>query len=188
MTKILIAGGSLSGLLTGLALARRGLACQLLDPQGFDAEAPREATFREDVRTTALSLASWRYFGELGLTRELEPFAQPITHIRVAQRDRSGGLSSRTLDFGPEVRPEGAPFGSIIPNGQLLRVLREACRAASRITLTRGRLKGVRSGHATRRSRGTNLYRRGFASDCLRRAAVAVPRGGFDSDSGVGLW
>ena len=151
MTKILIAGGSLSGLLTGLSLARRGLACQLLDPQGFDeAGEAGEASPRKDVRTTALSLASWRYFGELGLTRFLEPVAQPITHIRVAQRDQSGGLSSRTLDFGPEVRPEGAPFGSIIPNGRLLRVLREACRATSRLTLTRGRLKAFEA--ATQRA------------------------------------
>ena len=119
---IVVVGGGLAGGLAGLALARAGFSCAVVD--AGDPASMRSAAF--DGRTTAISYASARVFRRLGLWDVVEDEAEPIRDIlvtdgRARTRFDDGAVSSFALHFDSR-ELDGAPLGWIVEN----RILRNA--------------------------------------------------------------
>ncbi len=79
-TEALIIGGGLTGLTLGLALARGGVECVVVD--ALDPAAVTDAGF--DGRVSAIAFASCRMFRALNMWDDLAPHAQPINDIVVS--------------------------------------------------------------------------------------------------------
>jgi len=92
-TEAVIVGGGLVGLTLGLALARGGVECVVVD--ALDPAAVVDAGF--DGRVSAIAFASCRMFRALNMWEHLAPHAQPINDIVV------------TDSRGPGAADKGAP-------------------------------------------------------------------------------
>ncbi|MCI5038111.1 MAG: FAD-dependent oxidoreductase, partial [Donghicola eburneus] len=86
---ILIVGGGLAGPSLALALAQKGLTVTIID--ALPATTRAESGF--DGRSYALSLASQRLLGALGLWRDLADTAQPMLEIKVSDGRAGEGPS-----------------------------------------------------------------------------------------------
>jgi 2-octaprenyl-6-methoxyphenol hydroxylase len=118
---VLIVGGGLNGPVLALALAQAGLSSIVLDAQAVAARA--EPGF--DGRAYALSLASQRLLGALGLWGGIAQHAQPIEAIRISDGRPGEGASRLFLHFDGQEVDEG-PMGHIVEDRFLRRALIEA--------------------------------------------------------------
>ncbi|MFN0023994.1 MAG: UbiH/UbiF/VisC/COQ6 family ubiquinone biosynthesis hydroxylase [Parvularculaceae bacterium] len=119
----IIVGGGLAGGLAALALAGERLGIALIDSEAL--AHVRDAAF--DGRTTAIAYASARVFRRLGLWPAIEPYAEPIRDILVADGrapalGRAGASSAFHLHFDSRALKSGEPLGFIVEN----RILRSA--------------------------------------------------------------
>ena len=121
---VIIIGGSLIGLTQALALAAHGISSHVIDRA--DPEAMLDANF--DGRTSAISSASVKMFGAMGLGETLAGHGCPIEQIWV-----SDGLKPGALDFVPSA--EDGFLGQMYENRFLRRTLYEAAKAAPLIEL-----------------------------------------------------
>lgn len=94
-TDIIIGGGGMVGLTLGVALARGGFDVVVADP--IPQAAALDAKF--DGRVSALSYATVRMFGALGIWEHLAPHAQPIRDILVTDGKLGGEPSPFSLHF-----------------------------------------------------------------------------------------
>jgi 2-octaprenyl-6-methoxyphenol hydroxylase len=121
---IVIGGGGLAGLTLALAL-RQAVAGRLkivvCDP-AF-AHQPRP-----DDRAFALAAGGRRLFEALGLWDPIVPQAEPIREMIITDSRLNDPVRPVFLTFAGEVN-EGEPFASMVPQGALLRALREAALA-----------------------------------------------------------
>jgi 2-octaprenyl-6-methoxyphenol hydroxylase len=111
--ELLVVGGGLAGMTLALAAAGAGIETALVDRD------PPEARVAEpfDGRSTALAWASRQVFAALGLWPDLEPDAEPILEIRVAD-----GASPLFLHYDHALVGDH-PLGFIVENRVLRRAL-----------------------------------------------------------------
>src|SRR5690606_17598093 len=114
---IAIAGGGLTALTAAVVLARAGPAWRTTLLAG---DPPGDAI--SDARTMALSASSREVFATLGLSPGIAARSAAITDIQVSER---GGWGLARL--GPA--PGDAPFGQVIENSELIRLLAAAVAA-----------------------------------------------------------
>ncbi|MBU2957271.1 UbiH/UbiF/VisC/COQ6 family ubiquinone biosynthesis hydroxylase [Paracoccus sp. 1_MG-2023] len=106
---VLIAGGGLNGPTLAIALADAGLSVAVVDPRPASARA--DAAF--DGRAYALSIASTRLLGALGLWADLAPKAQPMRQIKASQGQPGSGAAPCFLHFDSAEIEEG-PVGHML--------------------------------------------------------------------------
>jgi 2-octaprenyl-6-methoxyphenol hydroxylase len=122
--ELLIAGGGLTGLILGAACAGAGLSVAVVDPQ------PPADLLSEgfDGRTSAIAYGSRRALEAIGLWSGIEPDAQPILEIRVADDE-----SPLFLHYDHRELETAEPLGYIVENHLLRRVLIEHVRSISNL-------------------------------------------------------
>lgn len=106
---ILIAGGGLNGTALAIALARAGLSVTLVEPMAVQTRA--DPGF--DGRGYALSVASQRLLGAVGVWGRVARDSQPILHITVSDGRAGAGASPLALDFDHAEIEEG-PMGHMV--------------------------------------------------------------------------
>ncbi len=124
---IAIAGGGLTALTAAAVLARAGPEWRialLADDSHAGADARSDAF--PEVRTMALSASSREVFAALGLWSAIAARSAAITDIQVSER---GGWGLARL--GPA--PGDAPFGQVIENAELVRLLAAAVAACPNV-------------------------------------------------------
>lgn len=124
-TEVAIAGGGMVGLTLGIALAKSGIACVVVD-----ALAPASAVAAKfDGRVSTFAFASCRMLAQLGLMTRLEGQTQPILDIMVSDGSLKGGASAAFLHFDHrEISDQ--PLGQLIEN----RHFRAALQAEADVT------------------------------------------------------
>ncbi|TAL07643.1 MAG: 2-octaprenyl-6-methoxyphenyl hydroxylase [Porticoccaceae bacterium] len=129
---IAIAGGGLTALTAAAVLARAGPEWRiaLLADDSHAGAASRGDAFPE-VRTMALSASSREVFAALGLWSAIAARSAAITDIQVSER---GGWGLARL--GPA--PGDAPFGQVIENAELVRLLAAAVAACPNVRRASG--------------------------------------------------
>ena len=130
---ILIVGGGLAGPSLALALAQQGLTVTIID--ALPATTRAESGF--DGRSYALSLASQRLLGALGLWRDLADTAQPMLEIKVTDGRAGEGPSPFWMHFDHAEIEEG-PMGYMVEDRHLRPVLLAAMDAEPNITQISG--------------------------------------------------
>ena len=177
---VLIVGGGLNGGALALALAEGGLTSALIDA-GPD-PAP-EAPF--DGRAYAIAHGSMRLLRALGLWGALEPDAQPILDIRVAEGRPGRGATSPTLHFDHAEIEEG-PMGWMVEDRHLRRALHAALAAEPRVSRVEDRVEAQEAGDAARLTlaSGRALTGRLIAGADGRRGGTAE-RAGIDRSVGA---
>ncbi|MBI2782625.1 MAG: FAD-dependent monooxygenase [Gammaproteobacteria bacterium] len=130
---IAIAGGGLTALTAAAVLARAGPEWRiaLLADDSHAGAASRGDAFPE-ARTMALSASSREVFAALGLWPAIAARSAAITDIQVSER---GGWGLARL--GPA--PGDAPFGQVIENAELIRLLAAAVAACPNVGRASGR-------------------------------------------------
>ena len=130
---IAIAGGGLTALTAAAVLARAGPEWRiaLLADDSHAGAASRSDAFPE-VWTMALSASSREVFAALGLWPAIAARSAAITDIQVSER---GGWGLARL--GPA--PGDAPFGQVIENAELVRLLAAAVAACPNVGRASGR-------------------------------------------------
>ncbi len=142
---ILITGGGLVGPLMALAASEAGLRACVID--ALPRETRADPAF--DGRAYAMALASCRMLRALGLWERLEPDAQPILDIRVADGRAGTGATSPVLHFDHAEIEEG-PMGHMIEDRHLRATLLDAMDADPRVTHLAGETvvaQDVQAGH-----------------------------------------
>ncbi|MEL6920819.1 MAG: ubiquinone biosynthesis hydroxylase [Pseudomonadota bacterium] len=116
---IVIAGAGYVGLAAAVAIAQgaSGLSIVVVD-------AAPEGVWEKDGRASAIAAAASRMLTEMSCWEHLEPHAQPMTEMIVTDSRASDAVRPVFLTFDGEVE-DGEPFAHMIPNVELLRVLRQ---------------------------------------------------------------
>jgi 2-octaprenyl-6-methoxyphenol hydroxylase len=147
---VIIIGGSLIGLTQALALAAHGISSHVIDRA--DPETMLDANF--DGRASAISSASMKMFGAMGLGETLAGHGCPIEQIWV-----SDGLKPGALDFVPSA--EDGFLGQMYENRFLRRTLYEAAKASDLLIVAEGRAS------ATRDAAGIKLAKWDYAHEAM---------------------
>jgi 2-octaprenyl-6-methoxyphenol hydroxylase len=124
-TDALIVGGGLVGLSLAIALARAGLGVVVVDR----ADPATMVARADDGRTIAIAHASARVLDGIGVWPALAPLACPIDAIRVSDGDSLMFLHYDHRELGDD------PFGHIVENHDLRRVLLATARATPGLDL-----------------------------------------------------
>lgn len=174
---VLIVGAGLNGGALALALAEGGLTSALIDAApgpAPDAEAPF------DGRAYAIAHGSMRLLRALGLWGAIEPDAQPILDIKVADGRPGRGATSPMLHFDHAEIEEG-PMGWMVEERQLRRALDEAIAGEPRIVRVAGEVASQEAGATARvaLASGARLEGRLIAGADGRRGGTAS-RAGID--------
>lgn len=121
---VIILGGGLVGLTLGIALAKHGVTCAVVDPANADAAIAPGL----DGRVSAIASATWNMLSAIGVGAKMEGKGCPIERIWV-----SDGLKPGALDF---VTPDGeGAMGTMFENRDLRIALRDAAKEADGLTL-----------------------------------------------------
>ena len=133
---ILVAGGGLNGLIAGLVSARAGSARAGSAQAGCYSvviveQQPQAklAALENDGRASTIAATSYKLLEDLGLGEALRPHAEPIWDIRVTEGDIYGNVSKLFLHFSAQELkniPKDQPFGYVIENYWLRKILQEA--------------------------------------------------------------
>lgn len=129
--EVVISGGGLTGITLAVALAKFGMPVALVDPR----KAASKKTPGFDGRAYALSQATARMFGALGLWKDMEPLAQPMLDIKVAE-EPSGPRAGPVLHFDHADLEEG-PMAYMIEDRHMRRLLESAARSDPKIKMLR---------------------------------------------------
>ena len=170
---IIVGGGPVGGTLA-LALAQGGLTSAIVEA------APSAPTDRFDGRAYAIAHGSMRLLRALGLWEALEPEAQPILHIRVADGRPGRGVTSPALHFDHAEIEEG-PMGWMVEDRHMRRALDRALRAEPRVRRVEDEVTAQETDIAARATlaSGATLAGRLIAGADGRRGGTAE-RAGID--------
>ena len=173
---VLIVGGGPVGGTLALALARGGLSSALIDAAPPAGERPF------DGRAYSIAHGSMRVLRALGLGDRLDPGAQPILHIKVADGRPGRGPTSPVLHFDHAEIEEG-PMGWMVEDRHLRAVLDAALAAEPRIRRIEGAVAAQETGDTAtvRLTSGETLTGRLIAGADGRRGGTAE-RAGIDRD------
>ncbi|MEL6436104.1 MAG: ubiquinone biosynthesis hydroxylase [Pseudomonadota bacterium] len=118
---ILIAGAGYVGLAAALAIADAapGLSVRVVDPTP-------ESVWERDGRASAIASAASKMLAQLKCWEALEPHAQAMTEMIVTDSRAADPVRPVFLTFDGEVE-EGEPFAHMIPNVEMVRILRQRC-------------------------------------------------------------
>lgn len=114
-TEVFIAGGGMTGLTLGIALAQAGIGVMAADAE----PASTQLAPAYDGRASAIAYASFRMWQAIGLGASLEPHAQRIEKILVTDGSVRGGPSLLSLAFDRrelDARPDGEALGYMLEN------------------------------------------------------------------------
>ncbi|MDZ4775955.1 MAG: UbiH/UbiF/VisC/COQ6 family ubiquinone biosynthesis hydroxylase [Alphaproteobacteria bacterium] len=142
-TEVLIAGGGMTGLTLGLALAKAGVDVMVADSE----VAATQIAASYDGRASAIAYASFRMWEALGIGDALRPHAQRIEKILVTDGRVRGGPSLLSLSFDRkelDARADGEALGYMLEN----RHIRAALNAAASETGLRVLAPVAVTGHA----------------------------------------
>lgn len=121
---IVVAGAGYVGLATALAIASGApqLSIVVLD-------AAPEGVWEKDGRASAIAAAASRMLDELGCWDFLRDHAQPISEMIVTDSRTSDPVRPVFLTFDGDIAP-GEPFAHMVPNVEMVRILRKRCAEA----------------------------------------------------------
>ena len=177
---VIIVGGGLNGGALALALAEGGLTSALIDAAP---EPETDAPF--DGRAYAIAHGSMRLLRALGLWRALEPDAQPILDIRVAEGRPGRGATSPTLHFDHAEIEEG-PMGWMVEDRHLRRALEAALAAEPRVRRVADRVTAQEAGDAARVTLASGATIAGrLIAGADGRAGGTAERAGIDRSLGA---
>lgn len=128
-TEVVIAGGGMTGLTLGLALAQAGVDVVVADSE----VASTQVAPTYDGRASAIAYASFRMWEALGLGPALHPHAQRIEKILVTDGRARTGPSLLSLAFDRrelDARPDGEALGYMLENRWTRVALNEAAAKA----------------------------------------------------------
>jgi 2-octaprenyl-6-methoxyphenol hydroxylase len=131
---VIVAGGGMTGLTLGVALAQAGIQTIVADAEPADARiAPSY-----DGRASAIAYASFRMWEALGLAPGLVPHAQRIEQILVTDGRVRGGASLLSLTFNRDEldnRPDGEALGVMLENRHIRAALGAAAHEQPSLTV-----------------------------------------------------
>jgi 2-octaprenyl-6-methoxyphenol hydroxylase len=109
MVEVIISGGGLVGGVMGIALAQAGLGVMIVDREKMVVLTDPA----NDGRTTAVNYVSKLLMESLGVWQEIEPYAEPIWHIKAFE-----GKSPWSIQFDHD-QVGDHPMGYIVENAYL---------------------------------------------------------------------
>lgn len=111
--RALVAGGGIAGLVVALALAKAGVAVEVVDAR----EPDRAGGLAGDGRTTAILMPGVRLLERLGVWSRVVPTAAPLARLRIVSLDGTGAPEA---DVTFAARELGLPaFGWNVANAAL---------------------------------------------------------------------
>ena len=96
--RITIIGCGLSGMITALCLAARDINSTIIERQNID-----DQSFFNDIRTTALTESSKKFFEDIGIWNEIYQISGPINDIYVADNKASQMLHFASNELKKEI-------------------------------------------------------------------------------------
>jgi 2-octaprenyl-6-methoxyphenol hydroxylase len=111
--RITIIGCGLSGMITALCLSARGINSTIIEHQSIDNQS-----FFNDIRTTALTESSKKFFGDIGIWKEIVKISGPINDIYVADNK-----ASQMLHFASNELKEAQVLGYLVENKEFKKSL-----------------------------------------------------------------
>ena len=121
---VMIAGAGYVGLATALSIAKGAPGLKVVV-----ADAAPEGVWQKDGRASAIASAAGRMLAELGCWDAIAPHAQPINKMIITDSRTSDPVRPVFLTFG-NIGDDDAPFANMVPNVEMLRVLRAQCKKA----------------------------------------------------------
>ena len=112
---ITILGSGLSGMLTALAFAKYNMPTTIIESR-----SSKHKDFFKDVRTTALTLSSKKFFEDMEIWKDLVQIAGVLNDIYVADNK-----ASEMLHFASEGLEDGEFMGHLVENSHFKKLLFE---------------------------------------------------------------
>lgn len=122
---ITIAGCGLSGMISALALASHNIPSTIIESKSSE-----DKDFFSDIRTTALTASTKKFFQEIGIWGCISDFVGPINDIYVVDNK-----SPEMLHFASSELEKGEIMGYLIQNAHLKKILFELVSANKLITI-----------------------------------------------------
>ena len=122
---ITIAGCGLSGMISALALASHNIPSTIIESKSSE-----DKDFFSDIRTTALTASTKKFFQEIGIWGRISDFVGPINDIYVVDNK-----SPEMLHFASSELEKGEIMGYLIQNTHLKKILFELVSANKLITI-----------------------------------------------------
>ena len=133
-SSVCIIGGSFTGLVTALALHRRGFDVTLIERS---AQGTQEDV-KLDGRGHAIAAAGKAFLTDLGLWDEIAPYAAPIEHIRVTDMGCHGSISRLQMHLHAHEVGDETPMGWITENLAVRGIIYRAVKAVLKERLIEG--------------------------------------------------
>ena len=109
---VAIIGGGIVGSILSLDLAKQGFSVALVD------KSSRNLGTSKGNRYFALSLGSCNYLRSVGLEEIIKKFGEPITSVKVIEKNLGDGISHEDIELSPfQIGAES--FGCMIPENSL---------------------------------------------------------------------
>lgn len=126
---ITIAGCGLSGMISALALASHNISSTIIESKSSE-----DKGFFSDIRTTALTDSTKKFFQEIGIWDRIYDFVGPINDIYVVDNK-----STEMLHFASSELGQGEIMGYLIQNTHFKKILFELVSANKLITIIQNR-------------------------------------------------
>lgn len=126
--EVIILGGGISGMITALGLADRGIKTNIIE-----AKTIADKSFFSDVRTTAFTPNSRRFLSNIEIWQEIEQKSGNILDIYVIDNK-----NPNMLKFSAKNAADKSALGYIIKNPDLKKILLQKVKQSKLITLSAG--------------------------------------------------
>ncbi|MEQ1612573.1 MAG: FAD-dependent monooxygenase, partial [Hyphomicrobiaceae bacterium] len=180
---VVIAGGGYIGLSVALGLAREigpDLRIAVVDRAAGPAQPP--ATEGADPRASAISAGSINLLRALGIWRQVEDAATPVTSIELTDSSLNAGVRRPLLTYD-NVAADGEPASYILPNAELAVALERSVTACASITRV---FSASVSGFQTDAGRSVVVFDDGRRFETEFAIAADGRRSGLREAAGIG--